>query len=57
MIHLAHQPPLPQLNLATVSLKGVKEIEQVLRNSTIKERLAIPGWTPNVWTHCSRPPW
>ncbi|SLM49109.1 putative Exopolyphosphatase [Nitrospira japonica] len=35
--------PLPQLNLATVSLKDVKEIEQDLRRSTIKERLVIPG--------------
>jgi exopolyphosphatase/guanosine-5'-triphosphate,3'-diphosphate pyrophosphatase len=35
--------PLPQLNLATVSLKDVKEIEQELRRSTIKERLAIAG--------------
>lgn len=35
--------PLPQLNLATVSLKDVKEIEQEFRRSTIKERLAIPG--------------
>ncbi|MBA5866038.1 MAG: HD domain-containing protein [Nitrospira sp. CR1.3] len=35
--------PLPQLNLATVSLKDVKEIELELRRSTIKERLAIPG--------------
>jgi len=38
--------PLPQLNLATVSLKDVKEIEQQLRRSTIKERLAIPGLDP-----------
>jgi exopolyphosphatase/guanosine-5'-triphosphate,3'-diphosphate pyrophosphatase len=38
--------PLPQLNLATVSLKDAKEIEQDLRRSTIKERLAIPGLDP-----------
>ena len=38
--------PLPQLNLATVSLKEVKEMEQVLRRSTIKERQAIPGLDP-----------
>ncbi|BFU96606.1 MAG: putative Exopolyphosphatase [Nitrospira sp.] len=35
--------PLPQLNLATVSLKDIKEIEQELRRSTIKERLTIAG--------------
>lgn len=47
VIHLRRtNRPLPQLNLATVSLKEVKEIEQVLRNSTIKERLAIPGLDP-----------
>jgi exopolyphosphatase/guanosine-5'-triphosphate,3'-diphosphate pyrophosphatase len=44
VIHLRRtNRPLPQLNLATVSLKEVKEIEQVLRRSTIKERQAIPG--------------
>jgi len=44
VIHLRRtNRPLPQLNLATVSLKEVKEIEQVLRHSTIKERLSIPG--------------
>ncbi|HEU4683557.1 MAG TPA: Ppx/GppA phosphatase family protein, partial [Nitrospira sp.] len=35
--------PLPQLNLATVSLREIKELEQEIRGSTIKERLAIPG--------------
>jgi len=44
VIHLKRtNRPLPQLNLATVTLKDVKEIEQELRRSTIKERLAIPG--------------
>jgi len=44
IIHLKrHNRPLPQLNLATVSLKDVKDMEQELRRSTIKERLAIPG--------------
>ncbi len=38
--------PLPQLNLATVLLKDVKDIEQELRRSTIKERLAMPGLDP-----------
>src|SRR5262245_35406359 len=38
--------PLPQLNLATVSFKDVREMEQELRRSTIKERLAIPGLDP-----------
>jgi exopolyphosphatase/guanosine-5'-triphosphate,3'-diphosphate pyrophosphatase len=47
VIHLRRtNRPLPQLNLATVSLKEVKEIEQELRHSTIKERLAIPGLDP-----------
>ena len=47
VVHLRRTSrPLPQLNLATVSLKEVKEIEQVLRHSTIKERLAIPGLDP-----------
>lgn len=47
VIHLRRtNRPLPQLNLATVSLKEVKEIEQVLRHSTIKERLAITGLDP-----------
>ncbi|HEY6083842.1 MAG TPA: Ppx/GppA phosphatase family protein, partial [Nitrospira sp.] len=44
VIHLRRTGrPLPQLNLATISLKDLKEIEQELRRSTIKERLAIPG--------------
>ena len=44
VIHLKRtNRQLPQLNLATVTLKDVKEIEQELRRSTIKERLAIPG--------------
>jgi exopolyphosphatase/guanosine-5'-triphosphate,3'-diphosphate pyrophosphatase len=44
VIHLKRtNRPLAQLNLATISLKEVKEIEQILRQSTIKERLAIAG--------------
>ena len=48
VIHHLRRTNRPCLNstLATVSLKEVKEIEQVLRNSTIKERLAIPGLDP-----------
>jgi exopolyphosphatase / guanosine-5'-triphosphate,3'-diphosphate pyrophosphatase len=47
VIHLKQtNRPLPQLNLATVSLKDVKAIEEELRHSTIKERLAIPGLDP-----------
>ncbi len=38
--------PLPQLNLATVSLKEIKDTEQELRRSTIKERLAMLGLDP-----------
>ncbi len=40
-----NRPP-SQLNLSTVSLKDVKEIEQILETSTIRERLAIPGLDP-----------
>src|SRR5262249_28211958 len=47
VIHLKQtNRPLPQLNLATVSLKDVKQIEEELAHSTIKERLAIPGLDP-----------
>lgn len=47
VIHLRRtNRPLPQINLATISLKEVKEIEQVLRQSTIKARLAIRGLDP-----------
>ncbi len=47
VIHLKRtNRPLPQINLATISLKDVKEIEEDLRHSTIKERLAIPGLDP-----------
>ncbi len=47
VIHLRRtNRPLPQINLATISLKDVKEIEQDLRQSTIKARLAIPGLDP-----------
>ncbi|WP_455378547.1 Ppx/GppA phosphatase family protein [Petrachloros mirabilis] len=44
VIHLKRtQRPLSQLNLAVVSLKEVKDVEQLLRRSTIKERQSIPG--------------
>jgi len=47
VIHLKRgNKPLPHMNLATVSLKDVKEIEQALGRSTIRERLAIPGLDP-----------
>jgi exopolyphosphatase / guanosine-5'-triphosphate,3'-diphosphate pyrophosphatase len=47
VIHLRRMNrPLPHINLATISLKDVKEIEQQLRQSTIKARLAIPGLDP-----------
>ncbi|MEC4889584.1 MAG: Ppx/GppA phosphatase family protein [Nitrospira sp.] len=38
--------PLPQLNLATVSLKEVRAMEAQLSRSSIKARLAIPGLDP-----------
>jgi Exopolyphosphatase len=47
VIHLRRtNRPLSQINLATISLKDVKEIEQAFRQSTIKARLAIPGLDP-----------
>jgi len=35
--------PLPQLNLATVTLKEVRAVEELLLSSSFKARLAIPG--------------
>lgn len=47
VIHLKqNNRPLQQLNLATVTLKDVKAIEEELRHSTIKERLSITGLDP-----------
>ncbi len=38
--------PLPQLNMAPLSLKDVKETEGLLARSSIKARLGIPGLDP-----------
>jgi exopolyphosphatase/guanosine-5'-triphosphate,3'-diphosphate pyrophosphatase len=38
--------PLPQLNLATISLKDIRAMEDELARSTVKARLAIPGLDP-----------
>lgn len=38
--------PLPQLNLATVSLKDIRSLEAELARSSVKARLAIPGLDP-----------
>ena len=58
VIHLRRtNRPLPQINLATISLKEVKEIEQELRQSTIKARWRFPDWIPNAWIPCFRPRW
>ncbi len=38
--------PLPQLNLATVSLKEVQAVERLLLQSSLEARLAIPGLDP-----------
>ena len=38
--------PLPQHNLATVSLKALRLLEAELAQSTLKARLAIPGLDP-----------
>ena len=47
IIHLRHTGrPLPQLNLATVSLKDIRSLEAELAQSSVKARLAIPGLDP-----------
>jgi exopolyphosphatase/guanosine-5'-triphosphate,3'-diphosphate pyrophosphatase len=47
IIHLRRtDKPIPQLNLATISRKEVEEVEGLLRESSVKERLAIPGLDP-----------
>ncbi|MGH7231779.1 MAG: HD domain-containing protein, partial [Nitrospiraceae bacterium] len=38
--------PVPQLNLATVTLKEVQAIERLLMQASFKDRLAIPGLDP-----------
>ncbi|MDC8447910.1 MAG: Ppx/GppA family phosphatase [Nitrospira sp.] len=38
--------PLPQHNLATVSLKDIRSLETELARSSVKARLAIPGLDP-----------
>lgn len=38
--------PLPQLNLATVSLKEMRAVETRLKQTEVKDRLAIPGMDP-----------
>jgi exopolyphosphatase/guanosine-5'-triphosphate,3'-diphosphate pyrophosphatase len=38
--------PLPQHNLATVSLKDIRDLEAELARSSVKARLAIPGLDP-----------
>lgn len=38
--------PLPQLNLTTISRKELDEVEDQLKRTSIKERLAIPGLDP-----------
>jgi exopolyphosphatase/guanosine-5'-triphosphate,3'-diphosphate pyrophosphatase len=35
--------PVPQLNLATITIKEVRTVERLLLNSSFKARLAIPG--------------
>ena len=47
VIHLRQTGrPLPQLNLATVSLKDIRSLEAELARSSVKARLAIPGLDP-----------
>ncbi|MEK6525745.1 MAG: Ppx/GppA phosphatase family protein [Nitrospirota bacterium] len=38
--------PVPQLNLATITLKEVAAVEHLLINASFKARLAIPGLDP-----------
>ena len=38
--------PIPQLNLATITLKEMKAIEGLLLTKRVKDRLAIPGLDP-----------
>jgi exopolyphosphatase/guanosine-5'-triphosphate,3'-diphosphate pyrophosphatase len=47
VIHLSRTGrPLHQLNLATVTLKEIREVEKVLSHASFKDRLAIPGLDP-----------
>lgn len=47
VIHLRRTGrPLHQLNLATVTLKEIREVERLLSESRFKDRLAIPGLDP-----------
>jgi exopolyphosphatase/guanosine-5'-triphosphate,3'-diphosphate pyrophosphatase len=44
IIHLRRTGrPVPQLNLATISLKEALEVEELLAGSSLKQRVAIPG--------------
>jgi exopolyphosphatase/guanosine-5'-triphosphate,3'-diphosphate pyrophosphatase len=38
--------PVPQLNMATITFKELEAIESLLKRSSLKERLAIPGLDP-----------
>jgi exopolyphosphatase/guanosine-5'-triphosphate,3'-diphosphate pyrophosphatase len=38
--------PVPQLNLARIGLKEIRAVEELLTDSSFKERLAIPGLDP-----------
>ena len=47
IIHLHHTGrPLPQHNLATVSLKDIRALQAQLAQASVKSRLAIPGLDP-----------
>ncbi|MDH5348827.1 MAG: exopolyphosphatase, partial [Nitrospira sp.] len=47
VIHLRHTGrPLPQHNLATVSLKDIRALETELAQASVKARVAIPGLDP-----------
>lgn len=38
--------PIPQLNLATITLKEIREVEGLLLRSSVKQRRSIPGLDP-----------
>jgi exopolyphosphatase / guanosine-5'-triphosphate,3'-diphosphate pyrophosphatase len=47
IIHLHHTGrPLPQHNLATVSLKDIRALQAQLAQASLKNRLAVPGLDP-----------
>jgi exopolyphosphatase / guanosine-5'-triphosphate,3'-diphosphate pyrophosphatase len=47
VIHLRRTGrPVPQLNLATIELKEIEQTEELLKKTSLRERLTIPGLDP-----------